>query len=274
MSGLFVYYDPDYDPECTAKFISSAVSEQVVKFLQGRGFEVVAAHGLRDTMLSVVTRERRRVVVVFAQDVAPDTVVDDPSATALIRQYLDNGGSIVWIGDIPFFYQAKEGGTGRDDEWWKTGAAGSILGVNPIFPGQTPIANISRLGKRRRLTAAWTGIRPILKDRSVVRLAGTKCQIGRAHVPLPSNWFSRQWRKLLGFQLGAQGLTLGVQLKDQLLGEEATIVWNKKLANAWSKNFDSSSPNSGFIRIWDYRSSVLSAMQLEDLNNIATSAVE
>ena len=50
-------------------------------------------------------------------------ILDDISATALVRQYLDSGGSIVWVGDIPFFYQAKKQGQGRNDNWWQTGAA-------------------------------------------------------------------------------------------------------------------------------------------------------
>lgn len=271
---LYVYYDTRYDPDCTRKFINESISEQIVEFLKCKDFKILDAQGLQKIMLSVVKREVKNVVIVFAQDVAPDTILDDPAATALVRQYLDNGGTIIWIGDIPFFYQAKGGGHERDDKWWEKGAAASILGVNPVFPGHTPIGKITRLGKGKGLKVAWTGIRPILADGKAKVLAGFKCQIGRAHMPVLSNWFSRQWHKLSRLQLGAQGLTVGVEFKDHILREEGTIVWNKKLANAWFKNFDSSNHNSGFFRIWDYRPAILNNQQLEDLYEIAASAIK
>jgi hypothetical protein len=50
-------------------------------------------------------------VVVFCQDVAPDTVYEAASSTCTLRRYLDAGGKIVWYGDIPLYYQGHSDGT-------------------------------------------------------------------------------------------------------------------------------------------------------------------
>jgi len=266
MKELFVYYDPEYDPDCTRRFISPSVSELIVEFLKSKEFQVLSAQKLREVMLSVLKQEKQKVVIVFAQDVAPDTILDDISATALVRQYLDSGGTIVWVGDIPFFYQARKGGQKRDDKWWQKGAAANILGVNPIFPASSPRAKITKEGRNRGLRVAWSGIRPIIIRKGIKVLAESKYSFGMPHVPVLRNWWSRQLDRLRGIKLGASTVTVGIELDEP----RENILMNKKLANAWFKNFDSDNPNSGFIRIWDYRPAVLTEQKLEDLYRVAT----
>ena len=273
MKELFVYYDPEYDPECTGKFISQGASKTIVEFLKNKEFQELKAQELKEVMLSVVKGEKQKMSIVFAQDVAPDTVLDDSAPTALVRQYLDNGGSITWVGDIPFWAQAKKQGQDRDNNWWQNGAPANILGVNPVFPTRISKVKITETGRKTGLKATWTGIRPVLIDKEIKVLAESKCPISRVYQIVPSNWLSRSFNRLRGFSVGTAGLKIGLELKeaDQSLGG---LLWNKKLANAWFKNFCTDNPCSGFYRIWDYRPSVLGSRQLNDLYNVATFSIK
>lgn len=274
MKELFVYYDPEYDPDCTRKFIAQDVSETIVEFLKSKEFRQLKAQELRDVMLSVIKQEKQTVVIVFAQDVAPDTILDDITATALVRQYLDNGGSIVWMGDIPFFYQARKDGQSRDDKWWQKVAAGNILGVNPVFPTHLLKAEITRAGKRRGLKLGWTGIRPILKNKGIEALAETKSPLSVTYQPLPrpSRW-KRLWDRIRGISVGMTGGSIQLD-SSPVEAKQGNVLWGGKLANGWFKNFDADNPNSGFLRIWDFRPAAVSKQQLEDLYKVATSTVK
>ncbi len=273
MKELFVYYDPGYDPGCTRKFISEDVSERIVEFLRGKSFEVLQAEGLKEVMLSVVKREKPKMSIVFAQDIAPDTVLDDNAPIALIRQYLDNGGSITWVGDIPFWAQAKREGEARENDWYQSGAPANILGVNPLFARRISKVKITGTGRKTGLTATWTGIRPVLINKEIEVLAKSKCFISQAYQILPPPWLSRQFGRLRGFSVSAAGLTVDVGLKED--GRPSGgLLWNKKVANAWFKNFCADNPCSGFFRIWDYSPAVLTSRQLDDLYNVATSCMK
>jgi hypothetical protein len=278
---FFVYYDTtEYDNEHPWNWIEPKMGKDIAEFLEGEGFQILNADRLRNVMLSVVKREEeeggeeRIVVIVFAQDIAPDTVLNDSSPTALVRQYLDNGGSIIWIGDIPFWQQVKTDGNKRDHDWWQKGAPTNILGVNPAFPAQLSRAKITRAGKTFGLKSEWTGIRPVLITKEIKVLAKAKCNTAVAYQPLPPTcWVKQLWNRLTGISLGVGTLVnLGFKLDSPVLPKQENILRNKDLANAWFKNFDASNPRSGFFRIWDYIPAALIDEQLEDLHNLANSA--
>jgi hypothetical protein len=273
---LFVYYDPEYDPDCTSWWITPSVSERIVDFLKAKGFQVLKAREMREIMLSVLRREKEKVVIVFAQDVAPDTVLDDPAPIAIIRQYLDNGGSIVWAGDIPFWYQAKEKGQNRDDEaWHSSGAPANVLGISPIFPAQMSKARIRQTGRDVGLQTEWTGIRPVLPQKGIEVLAESD-GIAFAYQVLPSKstWVSRAWDRLSGIRVGAFSVNVGVDLGSPVQNQQSSFLGKRKFANAWFKNFDRNNPNSGFLRVWDYRPPVITDQQLGELYKVAVSTVK
>jgi hypothetical protein len=57
----------------------------------------------------------------------PDTIADSPSNNSLIRRYLDAGGRVTWVGDVPFFFQSRINETST---YWGPFGASSILGVD------------------------------------------------------------------------------------------------------------------------------------------------
>jgi hypothetical protein len=99
---LIVYFDEDYPNSWIAK----DGSKKIVSYFQEKGFLKCNADELAEWMRKTVTENKcNQSVVVFSQDVVPETVCHDSTSNALIRTYLDMGGTIFWIADVPFFYQ-------------------------------------------------------------------------------------------------------------------------------------------------------------------------
>lgn len=105
MGNVAVAY---YDEMYPTSWIARSTSLIIANHLCQNGFVKVNADMLRQWM------ERRirdgtatNTTVVMAQDVAPDTIFERPRADCLLRKYLDSGGCVVWLGDVPFFYRGK-----------------------------------------------------------------------------------------------------------------------------------------------------------------------
>jgi len=98
---LVVYYDEDYP----TVWVQREISKKITNFLKSKKFVVYNAEDLASWMEKSIQDDMCwQGVVVFSQDIVPDTICHGPFPYSLIREYLDCGGSIVWIGDIPFFY--------------------------------------------------------------------------------------------------------------------------------------------------------------------------
>ena len=91
METKFIVYR---DEEYTTSWISHEHAEEITSYLKGKQFTVLGAKELRNWRGNVISEGTNDTVVVFAQDVAPDTVFDDVGANAFIRQYLDFGGGL------------------------------------------------------------------------------------------------------------------------------------------------------------------------------------
>jgi len=109
------------------------------------------------------SQECHRTILVFAQDIAPYDVFDDDSSNALVRQYLDSGGTVFWVGDIPFYYRSKP----EEGHFVVETMAGrfshlSILGVVPVFMHSACRFSITRKGRTCGLRSAWASLRPIV----------------------------------------------------------------------------------------------------------------
>ena len=123
-----VYYDARYP----AAWVQGENATQARDYFVKRSFTEKNAEQLREWMGEVLSAALAyKSLIVFAQDIVPDTVAEVRNETCLIRKYLDAGGRVVWRGDIPFWYQGKA--TGAKDNWYEGDpfecAPWKILGV-------------------------------------------------------------------------------------------------------------------------------------------------
>jgi hypothetical protein len=124
------------------------------------GYEILDADQLK-TWMDARIADGMPSVVVFCQDIAPDTVVESMSFRCTLRRYLDAGGKIVWYSDIPMCYQGHSDGTRT--EWGINGSI-NILGFNagygPPWDSEDEVA-FTVDGVNWGLTETWQSERPI-----------------------------------------------------------------------------------------------------------------
>ena len=317
MPKCVVYRDEGY----TTSWISHTHAKEIADYLKkAKKFDELGANDIREWMKGVIREGTKNTVVVFAQDVAPDTVFehivssqggipdtvfDNIGATALIRQYLDRGGRVVWIGDLPFSYQGKGGAKkvehlqNSNKNAYRTDLRGSsinVLSVIPIFScAPRRSVKITKEGRKMGLKTVWSSIRPITAETSTVMrcavkyigpifphlikedfvepLAETEALISKAQIKYDKrgiyNWIKRFFsERVTGIEIGKDGI--GIDLYKDSIEEEPKLRYFEGYASAWFKNFNKEEPNSGFVRIWDFSPSVITDSMKIELCRVAT----
>ncbi len=118
-----------YDSNYPVSWVSNA--DKIRDFFKVRGYDVVSASTAHDWMLNKNEADMAwNSEIVLTTDIVPDTIADMESNPCIIRQYLDIGGKVGWMGDIPFYYQGHSGGS--IDVWGYDGIS-TILDVDVAF---------------------------------------------------------------------------------------------------------------------------------------------
>lgn len=194
---LIVYYDENFGNS----WVPREVSKQIKCHLKNdKHFIVKNAESLKKWLeKSIDSQTCCNSIVVFSQDVIPENLTGRSLPNCLICSFLYNGGTIIWLGDIPFFYEGCNPSetaalqqtwkkSMKDEEWikyWDTrkvdgapkynidkegrylktkGRQGCFcaLGVNPVWFEHTNSVCITSKGKDFGLTTSWYSHRPIL----------------------------------------------------------------------------------------------------------------
>ena len=166
----YVYYDENYP----SSWISEDSAKKIVEFFTSKyNFKEINSEELARVMNESLNIHSE-VVVVFSQDVIPDTVVDNPkspSENSLVKRFLLQGHTIVWMGDIPLLYLGHS-----KHEKSTLGRAGYNL-FYPDLPSDfempdNPLAksqqiNITYYGALFGLIHRWDSWRPIPQNWSL-----------------------------------------------------------------------------------------------------------
>ncbi len=258
---MVAYFDKHEYP--ATSWIPLNLAESLKDELEREGFKPLGARELRDWMIEVIEDQRaQNTLVVFLQDVAPDTILDRFTPDALVRQYLDHGGCILWLGDIPFWYRGKEGEE-KPEPIYGNLVPINLLGVIPVITyTPTDVVEITKEGRKLGLTIKWTSHRPVIymKDKShdFIPLAKSKPLIAHC-VPLtiegrPVKEVIRE-PSLLGrilryfrgrFQLGVAEVEVRSEA-ERGKKRPTVFITGEKLPCAWIKKFG----DGMFIRLWD-----------------------
>ncbi|UCE48181.1 MAG: hypothetical protein JSW47_21600, partial [Phycisphaerales bacterium] len=115
-----------YDDRYPTGWADPDVAQGVRDYLSMLGYTVLNADELK-TWMDARIADSALSVVVFCQDIVPDTVTETQDASCTLRKYLDAGGKIVFYADIPFYYQGHADGT---QTTWGVGGSINILGFN------------------------------------------------------------------------------------------------------------------------------------------------
>jgi len=189
-----VYYDPRYP----TAWISPSEAAIFRGFLVANGFVQMDA----EQLMVFMEGNGPDTVVVMAQDIVPDTVGDARSAGAVIRKYLDRGGTVVWMEDVPFYYQGHADGSRTE---WGTAGMGSLLGVSMGVWDPNDLVAITADGVARGLTQTWRSLRAVNQAGSrVTKVFGSSTGGAAAWLKnfcpqVPSSGFIRLWDNMGDF---------------------------------------------------------------------------
>jgi hypothetical protein len=146
-----VYYDERYGS-------TWAFGSEIHDWLAYDGYEVLDADALKTWMDARIADDAPSVVV-FAQDVAPETVAEVMGPECTLRRYLDAGGKIVWYADVPLYYQGHPDGTLTT---WGTAGSIAVLGFDAAggpWNSETEVT-ITSDGEAWGLSQTWASSRP------------------------------------------------------------------------------------------------------------------
>jgi outer membrane protein assembly factor BamB len=123
-----------YEPaqiEGNAKYL--VVDAKITPFLEERGFERLGDEAQLQNFLSKRLKDGKPSVVVFAFPIIPNDVISAAPESGLMRQYLESGGKVIWMGDVPNYYEVAEQGQFR-----RNPTPGSqLLGVTYLHPSDS-----------------------------------------------------------------------------------------------------------------------------------------
>lgn len=105
-----VYWAPKLDPKVTNLVANFHDPRQLYRFFRDSGYEALDAAGLEQFLKNRISdKEASSSVIVLASVAFPYSIYQArENAPALLRQYLDAGGSIVSVGYPPFLFALKE----------------------------------------------------------------------------------------------------------------------------------------------------------------------
>ena len=161
-----VFYDNSYP----SSWISKKVSRKIVKFFNTQyNFKKVNARELADLMKQT-PEPSAETVVVFSQDVVPDTVVDSrssPTPNSVIRQFMNEGNTIIWLGDIPLLHVGMANGEKQSlpSNVYRTVFYPKVITTDFPLPNNSLASmdnvRITALGSQLGLRIRWDSWRPL-----------------------------------------------------------------------------------------------------------------
>ena len=105
------------------------VEEKITPYFQSKGFELLDSAALHQFLIARV-KDNHPSVIVFPYQYIPEEIMGKDPSKGLVRQYLEKGGKIVWIGDVPKRYLVNEKGEfyGTD-----TSISQQLLNIHPDY---------------------------------------------------------------------------------------------------------------------------------------------
>ena len=162
----YIFYDKAYP----SSWISKKSSRKILEFFDKQyKFKKVNAKELAEIMKQA-PEPSTEIVVVFSQDIVPDTVVDNPASptpNSLIRQFMNKGNTIIWLGDIPLLHVGMANGEKKPlpSNVYKAIFYPNVITADFQLPDKklVPMNNvrITVLGSQLGLKIRWDSWRPL-----------------------------------------------------------------------------------------------------------------
>jgi hypothetical protein len=181
-----IYYDESYP----TVWIEKNHSFNIASYFTQKNIKWVDAIELQKFIRDAIERNvAYKKMVVFSQDIVPETIANPISSSILLREFLDQGGNVVWIGDIPMYYIGVKGAQNASQciQSWQNGAPTYVLGIITTSVSTLRSVKIKGVGKSLGLYHHWTSNRPVLKDKTMTVLASSDNIGTDYHISIPKS---------------------------------------------------------------------------------------
>lgn len=216
-----IYHDRNYP----TSWIPPELSQRIVDYFSERGFVVKNAENLRDWMRENISGNPENSIVIFSQDIIPDTIIESLTVSNLINRYLDNGGRAIWFGDIPFYYRGR--GDGSHETWTEIGLL-RLLGVQSLRFSNYEVT-IAERGTQLGLSTTWIGTRPVQIEPNMTILAGSI--YGDTYTQI-NGWIFRNFIRLFDTNLNEDSNFLSLNHLNELYEVIRNIVTPPRLPDS------------------------------------------
>jgi hypothetical protein len=135
--GVYALHLSSATPVRRAVFLDSAYvraelgsrSAEIAAYLTHRGYSAIDAK-TAGAFVGARIEDKEPSVIVFATDRVPPSLVGASPRTSPLRQYLDAGGKIVWVGTPPLLWEVDSAGKFPGFNAFKWNAPGDLLGID------------------------------------------------------------------------------------------------------------------------------------------------
>ena len=293
-----VYFDDNYP----GAWFDGNRSRKIRDFLIGRGFMEKNAKELMEWIKEKVKNKAQNSVLVFSKDIVPHELLVTGTISDLIGRYLDFGGKVIWIGDIPFWTRGFKRGARKKDreDIYNLGTPIALTNTQPLIGEVSGLSEWVKGSKwewrkylKGELKSRWRSQRPVFIPNLSPKPSGWRrlkfwerykpiCSLtvepmAYAEVTLlasPYNLFAvgrlRAGRKIADIQIGVgatiANFTLGISTVEKLPKELG--LKPIKLVCAYHVIYNHKYPWQGFYRSWDCMVEPTNEL-LEDIIRIA-----
>lgn len=150
-----------------AKFL--VVDSKITPYLHDKGFEALDTAEKLERFITDRSADGKPSVVVFALPIIPRSVMGEAPETGLMRQYLNNGGKVVWMGDVPNFYEPD-----AQDQYKRDPAPGArLLDVEYLITNESGnyISSSTPQGRNMGLPSRLKTTGSIVAPKGIIPLA-------------------------------------------------------------------------------------------------------
>ncbi len=148
-----------YDNKVPSKWVKPHVSRKIADFLRKEKFKLLNRKEISRWLKEVAKKKIRGTVLVFSQDIVPCALLEEKKAF-LLRRYLEQGGNVVWIGEVPFAFCWRDGKVERTKNQFL-----KALGIPHSFTiKQKKYIKLSAIGKKLGLRLRWKSLRSVSKN--------------------------------------------------------------------------------------------------------------
>jgi hypothetical protein len=167
-----------FDENADTSWISHDVGKELINELSRYGFEAVDYDGLIKVIRDAISNNAHEYAIAFVNDIVPYELFHDnvDPMNSLLMRFIAKGGTVVWIGDVPFWYRTKQGNKGDRESTFDKLLPFKALGVFTVFTESLKTVSTICVGGK---CATWISRRPIIYPGDVETVMLKEC--GKDH---------------------------------------------------------------------------------------------